>query len=342
MANFFHRWADLQKLERGEIVSPHFIDCHWSYICNQDCQGCAYAGKLNTEKKMWLPEDKAFDFTDQFMNAGVKAFDFAGGGEPTIPPYMPKLLEHIGKRGGTFGIITNGTLLRGPLLDAALKYGTYIRCSVEATNPEDYAAYKCVDDGHWTTVMANLKAAIEKRNEIKSPLEISVKFAVGKRLRGVQHYVDGIALGQKLGANRITFKSLRECPDELSPEEKAAEDRLLRVLLASVDAPNVHHWITPWKVEDIAQCWISGMHALSEWDANLYICCFHQWRKDKHRLGNMYEKKFAEIWYSDEHKAKQAGIDKHHCAKADCKFFQKHKEYADAKRGGTAGMLNFM
>ena len=58
-----------------------------------------------------MDEKKHFDAVDQFIDAGVKAFDFAGGGEPTLLPYLPKLMKHIRQRGAHYALITHGAVM---------------------------------------------------------------------------------------------------------------------------------------------------------------------------------------------------------------------------------------
>jgi hypothetical protein len=56
----------------------------------------------------------------------------------------------------------------------------------------------------------------------------------------------------------------------------------------------------------------------------MHICCYYYHHGESHKLGNLLEKSFFEIWHSPKHREAMAGIDPKKCAKVDCKFFKHH------------------
>ena len=125
---------------------PRFVDLHTSNACNHKCVGCAYSGELDTD---FMKEDQHIKIINDLMDFGVRAFDFAGGGEPLFLPYIESLFDLVHSRNGHFGVITNGSLLTERLMEKIVKYATYIRISLEASNVESFVKYKRVSGKEW-------------------------------------------------------------------------------------------------------------------------------------------------------------------------------------------------
>ena len=119
LTNIIHRWDDIVKLSKGEMIWPSFCDFHTSNFCNQYCEGCAYDGMLGNQI---MPKSDHFRIVDELLSVGMGAFDFAGGGEPSVIPYLPELMRHIHEKNGYCGMITNGLIMGGSLIESLI-YG---------------------------------------------------------------------------------------------------------------------------------------------------------------------------------------------------------------------------
>jgi radical SAM protein with 4Fe4S-binding SPASM domain len=338
LTNIIHRWDDIKKLKSGEMIYPSFADFHTSNVCNQYCVGCAYDGVLGTQM---MTRETHFRIVDELLAIGVTAFDFAGGGEPSILPYLPELMRHIRIRSGYCAMITNGLVLTNRLQDALLECGTYVRFSLEASCETDYAKYKRVSSAHWKIVLNNIHTLQRKREDIGASLEISIKFAVGKSLRGYDHYMRCLDLGRKIGASRITIKALRHEPEELTLVDSHIEHQLLKNVIQAQGAEDlVSYWIKPFDMDDVSQCWLNPVHTVIDWDGSVYICCyFYYGRQDELKIGNINEKSFKEIWEDKMHWDKVKNINRHNCMKVDCKFFKHHQA---VNEGLSRGHMEFI
>lgn len=330
MSNVFHRWEDVKTLQSGKMVTPHFAILQTSDICNQHCHGCAY-GNLTGKFMSVERHVTAIDILTQF---GVRAFDLCGGGEPLAMPGAAEIIRHCGKRGANVGLVTNGTLIKDDSLDAMAHFGTYIRVSVESANADEYAKYKGVPPDVFNKVVQNVSTALSYMRSVGSKCDVGVKFGVGKSLRGQQHYEQGIELGQKLGASRITFKALRHEPEELTLDEKHYENFLLSRAIESSGAKNVKVWIVPIDSDSVPQCYLSPMHVVLDWQGNVYICCYYYFRQESHRLFNIFDDDFEDKWFDPSHWEKIHAIDRSECSKVDCKFFTHHGDIEAAGNGG--------
>jgi len=255
---------------------------------------------------------------------GVKAFDFAGGGEPALIPYLPDLMRYIYEKGGHYALICNGTFLPAKLVDALMMGATYVRVSLEASNAAMYKAYKQTDC--FDVVKENIGWLLDNREHRGSGPEISLKFSVGKSLRGFEHYKRAIDIGQEMGVDRINFKALRHEPEELPPDELALEDMILQSILGhdTVLRSKVHYWIRPAPDSEIPQCWLTPTHTVMDHLGNIYLCCYYYYREEAMKLGNIFDDGFGKIWYGCDHWKKIAAIERDKCKLVDCKFFGHH------------------
>lgn len=334
ITNIVHRWADLERLKSGEMIAPHFVTLHPSYGCNESCRGCSYNGELNGK---YMSEQHCFAVVDKFLSMGVRAFDFAGGGDPCFVPYLPQLLRHIRSAGAWSAFLTNGTMMNEEVIDAMVDCCTYVRISLEASCPEDYAEYKRVLPKLWDVALANIEKLRAAKKIKDSAVNLSVKFGVGKTLRGIGHYHNGIEMGLAMNAERITFRAFRHEPEELSLEEKIEENESLEKVIDRYPSSvrnRISYWIVPVSYTDVPQCWLNACQGFVDWDGGMYICCYMYYRAEEHYLGNIITQPFDDIWYSKKHREVIAHIDRKKCALVDCKFFPHHRAYEDgAKRG---------
>ena len=315
---------------------PLFADLHTSNQCQMNCDGCAYKGTIDGSM---MSEKDHFEVVDQLMDFGVKAFDFAGGGEPLCLPYIKKLMLHIHKRGCFFGLITNGLGLDDDMADVLVHCASYVRVSLEASTVLDYSRYKHVGTDVFYTVYENTQRLLERKHAIGSMCDVSVKFSVGRTLWGHEHYQEAIDLGRRMGADSIQFKALRHEPEELPHSDKIIQSATLHNVLERCGDHNVRYWILPWKEEDVPNCWLSPLHTVVDYKGNVYLCCYYYYREGSHFIGNMLEKKFYEIWGSDRHRQQLQTINKSECRKVDCKFFRHHKDYEEAMKMGKVWFL---
>jgi sulfatase maturation enzyme AslB (radical SAM superfamily) len=335
VTNIFRRWDDVLALKRGEAILPSFCDFHTSNVCNQNCLGCAYGGALDG---LILPEADHFRIVDELLEVGVKAFEFCGGGEPTMLPYLPKLMNHM-KGKAHFSLMTNGLLMTDELIEALVQGATFIRISLEASCQEDYAAYKRVNPKQWDTVLKNIGRLTAANGT--GDLEISVKFAAGRSLRGRAHYERAIELGRSLGARRITIKGLRHKPEELSEADRISEDAILRDVIHRERASDiVSPWIAPLDPVKVDPCWLTPMQTIVDHLGDCYICCYYyNGRHEEERIGNLISQRFMDFWMGDQHRKLLAELRREKCFEVDCKFMKHTMAVAQAMNRGHGEWL---
>jgi len=304
----FSYYTEIKDLIKGKSIRPRFADLHTSNRCNHRCNGCAYKDMHDGNV---MSRDDHFTIVNNLIDFGISSFDFAGGGEPLMIPYLPELLLHITNRKCHFGIITNGSLLTDDLIDIIAECGTYIRISLEASNRLVFSEYKNVPPEQWDNTLNNITKLVSKNGNA----DVSIKFAVGKSLNGPMHYEDGLKLADDLGVDGVQFKLLRHEPEELSYEEIEHEYSIGPLHLGGYSCDR-------YEVPD--PCWLNPLHTMVDHTGNAYICCYYYYRSEQHMIGNLLQHPIEYYWMKDDHMSKIKNISPYECSKVDCKFFRHH------------------
>ena len=334
-----HRDAILQ-LKNGKMPAPHFCTLQTINACNQHCKGCSFGGY--TEAKLngyYMSKEDHFTVINKLVSMGVRAFEFAGGGEPTLFPWLVDLMYYLYERNCSVGLITNGVRLTDEIIAALIYRGTYCRISLEASTKEQYMSYKRVPEKHWDIVLKNVKKLISENRNAQSPCDVSIKFDVGKSLRGLNHYMNALELGWDLKVDSVQFKFFRHEPEELEVQEKLDEYVKLKQLLEIVPySINIINGLVPYTYP-VPQCWLNPIHTVVDYLGDVYICCYYYYRMKEMKLGNMLNESFEKFWYSQEHWNKIRNINKEECTKVDCKFFAHHQKVKEAFINGRQDFL---
>lgn len=162
----------MEALRRGDQPAPVELQLILSDLCNQDCHFCAYrAGNgLSVEQfagaegeknpNRMIPRDKAVELLDDFAALGGKAVIFTGGGEPTVHPEHLMLFDHALRLGLDCSLNTNAMRLRAGWQDVLPRF-QYIRVSVDAGTPEEYARIRGAKPTDYEKALENIRRLVE-------------------------------------------------------------------------------------------------------------------------------------------------------------------------------------
>ncbi len=104
----------------GQSIYPIGIEASPSGICQAECPFCFYAGtgQLGHHRNVMLKAERALEFLREAKELGVKSVSWTGGGEPTLHPEFPRLVEYASYLLLDQGLFTNA--LAGPKYDPSL------------------------------------------------------------------------------------------------------------------------------------------------------------------------------------------------------------------------------
>lgn len=144
---------------------------HWdvdpSSVCDHRCRGCPYIFDGETdpmlgvrrpevvkEKRGFLDSHEFESFVTEAKSLGAKAVTFVGGGEPTLHPGFPFMMEVVHAWGLKFGVVTHFGREYSRAFFDAVGLATWIRVSVNAGSPQTYLHHQGRD--HFTRVLFNM------------------------------------------------------------------------------------------------------------------------------------------------------------------------------------------
>jgi MoaA/NifB/PqqE/SkfB family radical SAM enzyme len=332
-------WREkIEQLKQGIMPVPCFASLHLSYLCNQHCKNCAH-GESNASNFI-MEEHNALGVVNELMDYGIKTFEFGGGGEPTMLPYLENLIKHIVGRGGEYSLMTNGVNLSDSLIELLAKTATYVRVSLETGDKELYLKYKKVPAWHFDKVIENIKKLIEK----KAPdTDINLKFDVGEMFDTKEHLESSFLLAKELNVDLAVFRSFTY-PDNLTTEKQLELSHYLDEILEMdlhIGKPAIANNIYYDTETDNFKCWLNPLHTLVDAYGDIYICCYYYQghNKDNHKLGNLTEHSFKEIWEGEGHKEKVKNIDGSLCSQFGCRFVGHHKIVDEVMKRGRLNII---
>ncbi len=312
-------YGEATMLKEGKMPAPRMAILYPNYVCNHRCIGCDYT-ELNKTKKSFT-EGEFIRVIDQLAGIGIKGIEFCGGGEPTLHPYLPQIIDRLAANDISSGLLTSGTNLTVNLRKKLVKHGSYCRISLESASEEIFNKYKrpISKKAGFLHVIENISSLVKLRNERlpNTRLQISIKYSIDRN--NYQDVPKVVRLADKLKVDSIQYKLIRNMPSEL--KDKKVIGRLHKELMAmNNDFPNLRIMPGLAKSKLRTKCWLSPLQLTVDPFGDVYICCYYRHRAKKHLLGNLLRNELKHIWYSQNHWDKIRGIQKTDCNKYDCRF----------------------
>ena len=159
----------LEFIENGN-TAPVLIEVDPSNACNHACSFCLssyihfdkYKG-TETFSRTTLPRDMLMDLCEDFVEMGVKAVNWTGGGEPTLNKHLKEAIEYCGTHGIKMGMFTNGTLFdKRDLFDTLVDNMTWVRISIDAGTEKTYNGVRIPKGGaDWNKMLSNVTKLID-------------------------------------------------------------------------------------------------------------------------------------------------------------------------------------
>lgn len=312
-------YQEANMLKEGKMPAPRMAIVYPTYICNHRCSGCDYTELKKTGQS--LKEREFIYIIEQLIEIGIKGIEFCGGGEPTLHPSLPKVIDKLIENKVSFGFLTNGTNLSKELQLRLVKHGSYCRISLESASEEVFNYYKrpVSEKAGFKSVIRNIKSLVELRNKYlpKTKLQISVKYSMDQN--NYQDAPNAVILGNRLKVDSVQYKLIRNMPSEIK-DKNLINNIKKRILEMGKRYPELMVIADLEKSRLKTKCWLSPLQLVVDPSGDVYICCYYRHRIKKHCMGNMLKNKLKDIWYSNEHWKRMANIKRPECNKYDCRF----------------------
>ena len=332
-------YPQMLQIRKREMPAPRMAIVYPTYVCNQDCLWCEYASE-NTKVHKIMPEEQLMRLLADLDDLGVQAVEFCGGGEPSLHPKLAEATHELARRGIDIGILTNGTRLKGDLVEALVDHASYIRVGFDAGTEETFNKVKQPKSraAGFEVVCENVRNAVRLRKERNTRCRISMKLVVDQ---GNCHEIEAATkLAIELGVDSVQFKAARVVDSELTEAqtlqgnrdiERCREDYADRMILVGGAS----------KMNIKTQCWLTPLQLVVDTLGDVYMCCYFAHRKERHTIGNCFENPLRELWHHEDHWKKIDGIEPHECNNLDCRFV-KYNEIMDKFMVDGDAQFNFI
>jgi len=271
--------------------------------CNSRCPKCS-GGRTNESS---LSKEQAFSIVWQLADFGVRGLVLTGGGEPSLNPHTPRVIQYASNLGLDVGIITNGIELSDDLMHTISKYCTWCRVSLDARTREGYEKTHGLGGDDFDRVVSNTKRLVGLRNRLNSPCTIGNGFLTGTDTVGA--ILPFTLLSKEMGVDYVQFRPFHYDTTPIDRElEEARKHETEDFKVLSLEY-KYGHFNEPRPYDKCYSCDFVGVITA---DYKLSTCC-HTKGIDEFTLGDLNENSFREIWDSKRRRKILDGIDPAKC-----------------------------
>jgi MoaA/NifB/PqqE/SkfB family radical SAM enzyme len=301
---FWHQ-DRIRAWERGERIAPITIDMALTRACNFGCHYC-YA-MLQENDRQVIDRKVIFDFLDDCAEIGVKGVSLVSDGESTISPVFVDTIVHGSEVGLSMAVGTNGFVLNRRKLEEILPHLTYLRINISAGERSRYAQIMGVKEEWFDRVCQNIRDMVAIKREKNLAVTIGLQMVLmpeyedqiiplamlGKELRPdylvIKHCSDN-----EDGDLGVNYDGYRPLYDTLRRAEALSDDEYtVAVTWSKIDADGKRSYQRCYGPPFMLQISGSGLIAPCGMLFNERYKKFH--------MGNIVEKRFKDIWASDEY-----------------------------------------
>ena len=259
--------------------------------CNLRCPECPSGLRAFTRPTGMLQED-FFTKTINEIHKELLYLIFYFQGEPYLNTDFLKMVRHAADHKIYTATSTNAHYLNDENAKKTIESGLdRLIISIDGTTQETYKQYRV--GGNLEKVIAGAKNIVKWKKELKSKTPFIIfQFLVVKHN---EHQIEDVKkLGKEVGVDQVRFKTAQvydyvNDPNNLIPiNEKYS--RYKKNKDGSFKSKN--------KMAN--HCWKLQHANVITWDGLVVPCCFD--KDAQHRLGNLKNESFKEIWHNNNYK----------------------------------------
>ena len=253
--------------------------------CIRNCEDCSGNRFSNSE----LSYDFMGSIIDQ-IDSFAKGIIYTGGGEPLLNRDTTKAIKYTRKRGIHPALVTNGLLINEESANVMTDNCVYVRVSVPR---------KCFDNNSSLfDVWGKIELLSKKKQKNNSQCSLGLGYLTNRQTQ--DKMFDVAQRAKDVGLDYVQFRPfhfddtylLREIDDI----KNLLENENFQVIATRFKYQNM---IEHSPIEDeMTECYRDHFSTVIAADGNLYPCCYTR-GMNEFSLGDLNEKQFNEIWYSD-------------------------------------------
>lgn len=330
---------DIARLREGQQIVPRQVQLILSDLCNQDCVFCSYrmSNGLSSEQfpdedgnrnpKRMIPTGKALEILKDCSELGVGGIQFTGGGEPTVHPDHMKLFEECLDWGMEGALVSNGVLLR-PGWEAVVPWFSWIRISIDAASPEQYARIRRVPASMYERALGNLELLSNEIEKLGSDCLLGAGYVITRE--NFSSLAAGVARIKESGAAYVRLSAMFSTDGETpyADIDGAIRDEVARA--CELESPSFKVVdLYRDRLSDLRQhapdydfCGYQQFNCYIGGNLKVYRCCNTAYTLHG-EVGDLKERTFKDWFHSEEKKAKYANFCARSCT--TCQFNNKNR-----------------
>lgn len=328
--------AHREKLEailRGEPVSPVFVEVHPEAFCSNDCSFCAYrnsgweesqggmqflnpawagdtkGGQTGKPKGKRIPgvsgwsEELTLRLPKQMADAGVKAVEVTGSGEPTLHPYIIPFFQRCADNGLDMALVTHGQNLSKEIVESIDRL-VWVRFSLDACTPDVHSRVHGVPKRNFDLALAGITRMMHRHpnaylgasfivtNENWQQIYQAAEFYFKLGMNNIRYSFEYTPVGKE----KITGENLKVARDEIRRAKADFDSVNFRVFgqterLDTYSRPN----------DDFSFCFYELLVWNIGYDGKTYPCCILLYRPEA-VFGDLNTQSFQEVVESESRK----------------------------------------
>ncbi len=270
--------------------TPMTISIEPTTACNLRCPECP-SGLRNFSRTTGNLKEDFFRETIEDLYKDLIYLIFYFQGEPYINPKFLDMVRYAVDKGIYTITSTNGHFLHDENARKTIESGLdRLIISVDGTTQEVYENYR--KEGNLATVLQGARNVVKWKKEIRSDTpHIIFQFLV---VRPNEHQISDIyKLAKEIGIDEVKLKTAQVYDYKYGNDLIPTISKYSRYVKQDDGTYKV-------KNELLNHCWKLWHACVITWDGLVVPCCFD---KDAlHRLGDLRELKFREIWHGESYK----------------------------------------
>lgn len=264
--------------------------------CNLRCPECPSGLRAFTRPKGMLQKDFFCQTIDQ-LSKELLYLIFYFQGEPYLNPDFLDMVNYASKKKIYTATSTNAHYLNDENAKRTIKSGLdRLIISIDGTSQEVYQQYRV--GGNLNKVIEGATNIVKWKRELKSKTPFIIfQFLV---VKPNEHQIEDVKkLAKETGVNEVRFKTAQIYDYKNDPNH----------LIPSIDKYSRYRkkgTSYEFKGKQANHCWRLWHDPVITWDGSVVPCCFD--KDAKHRLGDLKNKSFKEVWKNGEYTKFRAQI----------------------------------
>ena len=292
----------LNSFRNGNILAPIYIRIKPTNKCCHNCYFCVYNydfSKMHekTNRVDEIPIEKMLEILEDLKSIGVKAITYSGGGEPLIHPNILEILDKTLELGIDLSILTNGQFITDKIAKRLVK-SKWVRISVDYFSHDSF-----IKSGRGNAKMFDfLVENVKSFTSMDRSCEVGVNYIITKN--NYKNLIDSAEFLMSLGVNNVRYSPVwtpdfysyhKEIEEEVISSLESIRNQFSKSMII-YDSYKIKEDATNRKYH---KCYFMQVVPVIGADLNIYNCHNKAYSNDG-IIGSIKDKKFSEVWFSDE------------------------------------------